>query len=200
MLNSEDTSAVSSSPSTLLAENVSASCNVAQTRRRRRGGGSELGPARGGGQHDGHDHMKWQCQVSRPGRVVPHQATATVTDDGLLLQWNHMEALIGKDSLAEAFLTGRDLIAADTILGVTEEKEGSQEASDDALALCVHVLTTPSPINSPEGQSDYNIYRLFSFESSHRPPHSSIHACRDAILVCRTASSRSLRASLLATR
>jgi hypothetical protein len=162
-----------------------------QPRRRRRGGGVEHGPVRasGGGENEGGKSggMQWQCQVSRPGRVVPHQATMSVSEGGVLLQWNHMEALIGKDSLAEAFLTGKDYIPAVNILAVTCERHGGEEVGkagtqgggrqarnkeeeeeeeeeEEVDALCLHVLTTPSPITSPEAQSEYNIYRLSGFE------------------------------------
>lgn len=157
-----------------------------QPRRRRRGGAGENGPIRGsvGTEYDGHEGMQWQCQVSRPGRVVPHQATISATAQGLLLQWNHIEALIGKDSLAQAFLTGKDLIAPVNILAVTSEGPGwpdsfgggGQDQRGQADSLCLHVLTTPCPINSPEGQSDYIMYRLFAFEGP-----SSRERCRDAI-------------------
>lgn len=150
----------------------SAHAGSAQPRRRRRGGGGEQGPVRcsgSGAALDGGGEVQWQCQVSRPGRVVPHQATVSVTERGILLQWNHIEALIGKDSLAEAFLTGKDFLAAENILAVTNEgvdvAGGAGNDDDAADTLCVHVLTTPTPINSPEGQSEYNSYRLFGFEA-----------------------------------
>ena len=128
--------------------------------------------------------MQWQCQVSRPGRVVPHQASVSVTERGILLQWNHIEALIGKDSLAEAFLTGKDFLAAENILAVTTEGvdvaggAGGDDDDDDADTLCVHVLTTPTPINSPEGQSEYNNYRLFGFEA---PWQREVKDCKRAL-------------------
>jgi len=125
--------------------------------------------------------VQWHCQVSRPGRVVPHQATVSVTDRGVLLQWNHIEALIGKDSLAEAFLTGKDFLPAENILAVTGEGLDAGGAHAAADTLCVHVLTTPSPINSPDGQSDYNNYRLFGFEGGGQQGGDALGRCRDAI-------------------
>jgi len=162
-----------------LAGTVSASpahsgaAHAAQPRRRRRGGGGEQ-------QH-------WQCQVSRPGRVVPHQATVSVTAQGVLLQWNHIEALIGKDSLAEALLTGKDLIAPVNILAVTRERNPGRDVfadyDDYAVGqedvLYVHVLTTPSPMSSGEGQSEYHVYKLFAFEGP--VPKEAAASCRDAI-------------------
>ena len=65
---------------------------VPPARRRRRGGGVEHRPVRGshgddaeGGQGDG-AVLQWQCQVTRPGRVMPHPVSLTLSDSGLLLQ------------------------------------------------------------------------------------------------------------------
>ena len=65
---------------------------VPPARRRRRGGGVEHRHVRGshgddaeGGQGDG-AVLQWQCQVTRPGRVMPHPVSLTLSDSGLLLQ------------------------------------------------------------------------------------------------------------------
>jgi len=200
MLDSENAGADRSSfapsglPGTVSASPVHS--GAPQPRRRRRGGGGENGPISGsmGAEYDERGSMEWQCQVSRPGRVVPHQATITATAQGLLLQWNHIEALIGKDSLAQAFLTGKHLIAPCNILAVTSEGHGwadsalgsGRDQGGQADTLCIHVLTTPCPINSPEGQSDYNIYRLFAFEGA--SPREALQRCRHAIKAMADAS------------
>eukprot|EP00960_Hanusia_phi_P023769 700903-Hanusia_phi.AAC.2 len=134
-----------------------------RARRRRRG-------APGG--HPGMGALlgSWQCQVLRPNRPQ-HEASVSVGKDFVQLKWNHVEAIIGKDPLGEAFLGKQSISSANVIACDFASKEG------DCLDL--HVLTTPFPC-SPDGESFYRRYKLFEFRSSHSRRRAA-QECRDAI-------------------
>ena len=113
--------------------------------------------------------------------------------------------LMGVWTRQASFLTGKDYIPAVNLLAVTNEGGGAGEgvgveaasSGDDGLdahgnegnALCLHVLTTPSPVHSPEGQSEYLHYRFFNFEggglndgaSQWTSAGCAMRACRDAL-------------------
>jgi hypothetical protein len=84
-------------------------------------------------------------------------------------------------------LTGKDLIAPGNILAVTRERNPRRDAAADYThyaagdedSLYVHVLTTPSPMSSTEGQSEHYVYRLFAFEGP--APKEAAASCRDAV-------------------